>query len=112
MNRGEIWWASLPAPIGSEPGFRRPLLIIQSDALNRSRISTIIAVVITSNLKLSIAPGNVVLSRKNTGLPKKSVANVSQIITIDKSFLSEKIGTLSPDILKEVDAGIRLALSI
>ncbi|NOR11978.1 MAG: type II toxin-antitoxin system PemK/MazF family toxin [Candidatus Aminicenantes bacterium] len=112
MNRGEIWWATLPVPSGSEPGFRRPLLIIQSDTFNRSRISTVIAVVITSNLKLSEAPGNVVLSRKNTGLPKKSVANVSQIVTIDKSFLSKRAGILSPDILKEVDAGIRLALSV
>ncbi len=112
MNRGEIWWATLPAPSGSEPGFRRPLLIIQSDAFNRSRISTVIAVAITSNLNLSGAPGNVTLSRKNTGLPKKSVANVSQIVTIDKSLLAERAGTLNPDILKEIDAGIRLALSI
>ena len=112
MNRGEIWWATLPSPKGSEPGFRRPLLIVQSDAYNRSRIRTVIAVTITSNLKLSDAPGNVVLSRKNTGLPKKSVANVSRIVTIDKSFLSERAGTLSPAILKEVDAGLRLTLSI
>jgi mRNA interferase MazF len=112
INRGEIWWATLPAPSGSEPGFRRPLLIIQSDTFNRSRISTVIAAVITSNLKLSDAPGNVVLSRKNTGLPKKSVANVSQIVTIDKSFLSKRAGILSPDILREVDSGIRLVLSI
>lgn len=112
MNRGEIWWATLPAPKGSEPGFRRPLLIVQSDVFNRSRISTVIAVVITSNLRLSNAPGNVVLSRKNTGLPKKSVANVSQIVTIDKLFLSDRMGTLSPAILKEIDAGIRLAFSI
>lgn len=112
MNRGEIWWATLPRPSGSEPGFRRPLLIVQSDAFNRSQISTVITVVITSNLRLSSAPGNVVLSRTNTGLPKKSVANISQIVTIDKSFLSEKVGTLEPSILKEVDAGIRLALSV
>ena len=112
MNRGEIWWATLPAPTGSELGFQRPILIIQSDAFNRSRISTVIAVVITSNLRLSNAPGNVVLSRKNTGLPKISVANVSQIVTIDRSFLSEKAGTISPDNLKEVEAGIRLALSV
>jgi mRNA interferase MazF len=112
MNRGEIWWATLPRPSGSEPGFRRPLLIVQSDAFNRSQISTVMTVVITSNLRLSSAPGNVVLPRKSTGLPKKSVANVSQIITIDKSFLSKKSGSLNPNILKEVDSGIRLALSI
>lgn len=111
MKRGEIWWANLPTPRGSEPGFQRPLLIIQSDAFNRSRISTVIAVAITSNLNLSGAPGNVVLSRKNTGLPKKSVANVSQIVTIDKSFFTKRAGVLNLDILKEVEAGIRLALS-
>lgn len=112
MNRGEIWWATLPASTGSEPGFRRPVLIIQSDAFNRSRISTVIAVVITSNLKLTNAPGNVVLSRKNTGLPKKSVVNVSQIVTIDKSFFTKRAGILKQDILNEVEAGIRLALSL
>jgi len=112
MQRGEIWWAVLPSPSASEPGYRRPLLIVQSDDFTRSRISTVIAVVITSNLRLSEAPGNVLLSRKSSGLPKKSVANVSQLITVDKSFLTEKAGSLSPQILQDVEAGIRLVLSL
>ena len=110
--RGEIWWAKLPAPIASKPGYKRPLLIIQSDDFNRSRINTVIAAVITSNLRLSEAPGNVLLSKKDSNLPKKSVANVSQLITVDKSFLTEKVGKLNPDKFKDVEAGIRLVLSL
>jgi mRNA interferase MazF len=112
MLRGEIWWAVLPRPQRSEPGYRRPLLIIQSDDFNRSRISTVIAAVITSNLRLAQAPGNVILSKKASGLPKKSVVNVSQMINIDRAFLKEKGGDLSPLIMQEVDEGIRLVLSL
>jgi mRNA interferase MazF len=112
MLRGEIWWATLPSPTASEPGYRRPLLIIQSDDFNRSRINTVIAVVITSNLRLAEAPGNVVLSKKDTNLPKKSVANVSQLITVDKSFLTERVGKISSTKLEEVEAGVRLVLSL
>jgi mRNA interferase MazF len=112
MLRGEVWWATLPSPTASEPGYRRPLLIIQSDDFNRSRINTVIAVVITSNLLLAEAPGNVLLSKKDTSLPKKSVANVSQLITVDKSFLTEKVGSVSSHKLREIEAGIRLVLSL
>ena len=112
MLRGEIWWATLPSPTASEPGYSRPLLIIQSDDFNRSRINTVIAVVITSNLRLAEAPGNVVLSKKDTNLPKKSVANVSQLITVDKSFLTERVGKISSTKLVEVEAGVRLVLSL
>lgn len=112
MLRGEIWWATLPSPAASEPGYSRPLLIIQSDDFNRSRINTVIAVVITSNLRLAEAPGNVVLSKKDTNLPKKSVANVSQLITVDKSFLTERVGKISSTKLVEVEAGVRLVLSL
>lgn len=112
MQRGEIWWATLPSPTASEPGYRRPLLIIQSDDFTRSRISTVIGVVVTSNLRLADAPGNVLLPQKSSGLPKRSVANVSQLITVDKSFLTEKVGTLSPQKLREVEEGVRLALSL
>jgi len=112
MQRGEIWWAALPAPPGSEPSYKRPLLIVQSDDFNRSRIHTVIAVVITSNLNLSDAPGNVYLSRRRSGLPKDSVANVSQLITVDKSFLIERAGKLRASELLEVEAGVRLVLSI
>jgi mRNA interferase MazF len=112
IGRGEIWWASLPAPVASEPGFRRPLLVIQSNDFNQSRISTVIAAVITSNLRLVDAPGNVLLSKKESGLPKKSVVNVSQLITVDKSFLTEKICNIGTLKLKEVEAGIRLVISL
>ena len=112
MQRGEIWWATLPSPTASEPDYKRPLLIIQSDDFTPSRIKTVIAVVITSNLRLANAPGNVLLSRKSSSLPKRSVANVSQLITVDKSFLTEKAGRLSPQKLKEVEAGLRLVLSL
>ncbi len=94
MERGDVWWAHLPDPIASEPGFNRPVLVIQSDTFNRSRIRTIIAVVLTSNLRLSEAPGNVLIPASETGLPKDSVANVSQVITIVRSFLTENCGKL------------------
>jgi len=112
MERGDVWWAHLPDPIASEPGFKRPVLVIQSDAFNRSRIRTIIAVVLTSNLRLAEAPGNVLISASETGLPKDSVANVSQVITIDRSFLTENCGKLSSRILRSVEEGLRLALSL
>jgi mRNA interferase MazF len=112
ITRGEIWWASLPSPSASEPSYRRPLLIIQSDDFNQSRISTAIAAVITSNLRLAEAPGNVLLSKKDSGLPKKSVVNVSQLITVDKSYFAEKAGRIEPHKLQEVETGIRLVLSL
>ena len=110
MYRGEIWWATLPEPIGSEPGYRRPVLIVQNDGFNRSSIQTVIVVVITSNIELAEAPGNVLLSKKATGLPRDSVANVSQVITLDKSFLTERVGSLSEDLQEEVDEGLRLVM--
>ena len=112
MQRGEIWWAVLPRPKRSEPGYRRPLLIIQSDDFNRSRINTVIAAVITSNMHLAQAQGTVVLSKKSSGLPRKSVVNVSQLITLDKAFLKEKAGGLPLEIIQDVDTGIRLVLSL
>jgi len=112
IKRGEIWWATLPGPSGSAPGYRRPVLIVQSNEFNRSRIETIIAIVITSNTRLAQAPGNVFLPRKVTHLPKDSVANVSQIITIDKRFVTERIGTLAQTYLEQVEIGLRLVLSL
>lgn len=112
IQRGEIWWADLPEPTGSEPGFRRPVLIIQSDDFNRSRIATAIVVVITSNLKLAGAPGNVFLPQKATGLSKDSVANISQVLTIDKGFLSQKIGDLPDYLLEQVEVGLRLVMNL
>ena len=112
MRRGEIWWGSLPEPTGSGPGFRRPLLIVSANSFNDSRIGTVLAAVITSNLRLADAPGNVRLPTKGAGLAKASVANVSQIITVDKTFLTERIGRLNSRLLAEVDDGLRLVLSI
>jgi len=112
MERGTVWWAQLPEPIASEPGFRRPVIIIQSNAFNRSRIRTIVAVVLTSNLRLADAPGNVLIPVTDSGLPKDSVANVSQIITLDRTFLTEKFGRMPSRIMKAVDDGIRLVLSL
>jgi mRNA interferase MazF len=110
MYRGEIWWASLPNPIGSEPGYRRPVLIVQDDIFNQSLISTVIVVIITSNTKLAEAPGNALLPSEATGLPKDSVANVSQVFTVDKAFLVERIGTLPGYLQEEVDEGLRSIL--
>ncbi len=110
VYRGEIWWANLPEPIGSEPGYRRPVLIVQDDAFNSSQIRTTIAVVITSNLNLAQAPGNILLPKKITDLPRDSVANVSQLVTIDKAFLTERVGVLTRDLIEQVDDGLRLVL--
>lgn len=112
MNRGEIWWASLPDAAGSSPGFRRPILIVQSDAFNGSNIHTIIVLALTGNLKLANAPGNVLVTVQQSSLPRDSVINVSQILTIDKRFLSEYVSTLSPKTMQHVEAGMRLVLSL
>ena len=111
-RRGEIWWARLPTPRRSEPGYRRPVIVLQSDAFNRSKIRTVVAAVITSNIELADAPGNVSLTRKQSGLPRNSVVNVSQIVTIDKSYLAERVGRLAAKHLTAVDAGVRLVLDL
>jgi len=110
MEQGEIWWASLPEPAGSEPGYRRPVVIVQGDAFNRSRIRTIVCVAVTSNLALADAPGNVLLPKDVAGLPRDSVANVSQVITLDRNFLIERAGRLPVDLLEEILDGIELVL--
>ncbi|WP_390457886.1 type II toxin-antitoxin system PemK/MazF family toxin [Planctomicrobium piriforme] len=112
MHRGEIWWADLGEPRGSEPGFRRPVLIIQSDIFNSSRINTVLAAIITSNQQRAAAPGNVLLSRKASGLPQVSVVNVSQLVTVDKAFLSIRIRKLNSELMTEVDAGLSLVLGL
>jgi mRNA interferase MazF len=110
ISQGEIWWADLPAPSGSGPGFRRPVVIVQGDALNQSRIATAICVPLTSNLKWALAPGNVSLSARLTGLPKDSVANVSQIISLHKSLLNERVSKLPRPKLELLFSGIDLVL--
>lgn len=110
ISQGEIWWAELPAPVGSGPGLRRPVVIVQGDALNRSRIATVVCVPLTSNLKWALAPGNVHLKTRHTGLPKDSVANVSLIVSLDKALLTERVGKLPPSTLQLVLAGIDTVL--
>jgi mRNA interferase MazF len=112
VNRGEIWWAELSEPKKSEPGYKRPLVIIQSNSFNKSNINTTICAVITSNLKLADAPGNIILNPKTSGLPKDSVINISQIITIDKSFLIEKVGELTNKQINRLENSLKLILSL
>jgi len=109
MIKGEIWWASLPNdPYGSEPGKHRPVLIIQNDLFNRSDIRTTICAVITSNMKLSMMPGNITLEKGDSGLDKTSVINFSQIATIDKTRLIEQISMLPKKYIEKINENIRL----
>lgn len=110
ISQGEIWWAELPEPKGSGPGFRRPVIVVQCDAFNRSRIATVVCVPLTSNLKWAAAPGNLSLPSRLTGLPKDSVANVSQIVTVDKGILKARVGKIPKAKLDLVLAGIGLVL--
>lgn len=111
-RRGAVWWAELAEPSGSEPGFRRPVVLVSSDAYNGSAIRTVVAVVLTSNLRLADAPGNVRVRAREAGLPKESVANVSQVITVDKAFLVERVGQLKPQTLDQIADGLRLVLDL
>jgi mRNA interferase MazF len=108
--QSEIWWADLGEPIGSAPGYRRPVLIVQCDAINQSRIGTVVCVPLTSNLKWADAPGNVLLADSVTGLDRDSVANVSQIVTVDKQQLIQHVGRVSRRQLDLVLAGIDIIL--
>lgn len=110
ISQGDIWWADLPDPTGSGPGFRRPVVVVQGDALNQSRIGTVVCIAITSNLKWSKAPGNVMLLPSLTGLSRDSVANVSQIVTLDKTLLAERIGRLPRAQLGLILSGIDVVL--
>lgn len=106
ISQGEVWWADLPVPVGSVPGFRRPVVVVQGDAFNRSRIATVVSVPLTSSLRWGDAPGNVSLSARLTGLPKDSVANVSQIVSLDKDLLTERVGKLPRSKVELILAGI------
>ena len=110
VAQGEVWWASLSEPAGTGPGFRRPVIVVQGDHLNRSKIATVVCVPLTSNPIWAEAPGNVLLQSKLLGLPKDSVANVSQIITVDREFLTERCGRLPPKKLALVMSGIDVVL--
>ena len=102
VQLGEVWWAELPGPTGSRPGYRRPVLVVQSNDFDRSRIQTVVVVAITSNMRLAAAPGNVAIGRRGTGLPRESVVNVSQTLTLDKRRLTDKAGLLSASKMREV----------
>ena len=110
ISQGEVWWADIGEPIGSASGFRRPVVVVQSDAMNRSRIGTVVCVPMTSNLKWADAPGNVLLNANLTGLPRDSVANVSLIVALDKNQLTERSGKLPRQQLETVLNGINVIL--
>jgi mRNA interferase MazF len=112
ISRGDIWWADFGDPDGSEPGYRRPVVVMQSNYLNQTSLNTVIVVSLTGNLTRAALPGNVLLSKRKTGLSKDSVANVTQVSTVDRNILIEKCGHLDPDALGRVAAGVRLALDL
>ena len=112
MRRGEVWWADLPEPMGSGPGYRRPVLVIQSDEFNRSQIQTVIVAAITSNLHLANAPGNVSCGRAETGLPKDSVVNVSALLTVDRDLLVERVRELPERLVRRVESGLKVVLDL
>ncbi len=112
MKRGEIWWANLPPAVGSGPGYRRPVLVVQSNAFNESKISTVLVAVVTSNLALSNAPGNIRLRKSDSGLSKASVVNVSQIVTLDRQFLSKRVRSLKSGVMQRVNEGLELVLGL
>ena len=112
VARREVWWADLDEPRESEPGFRRPILIVQADAFNRSRLRTVIGVALSSNTRLLDAPGNVLLQPASTGLPRDSVANVTQLLTIDEDYLTDRAGQVSRKLMARVESGLRLVLAL
>lgn len=112
VARGDIWWIDLPDPVASAPGGTHPALIIQANAFNRSRISTVLAAVVTSNMRLGELPGNVAVSARDSDLKKPSVVNVSQIITVDRTFLRSRAGRLRPEAMERVEQGLKLILGL
>ena len=112
VARGEVWWADLRDPVASSPGGTHPVLVVQANAFNRSRLSTVVAVVITSNLGLADMPGNVRVPARESGLPRPSVVNVTQVITADKSFLRSRAGRLKPETLERVEHGLSVLLGL
>ncbi len=111
IQQGEVWWADLSEPSGSGPGFRRPILVIQGNPFNESKISTVVCIPLTSNLKWASAPGNLLLKKRATGLTKDSVANISQIVSLDKNVLTEKSGRVSDSSLKQIFNGLDIVFN-
>lgn len=112
VQRGELWWADLGSPRGSAPALRRPILVAQADSFNRSRLGTVVVLSLTTNMRLATAPGNVVVRPRGTGLRQPSVVNVTQVSTLDRRFLLERIGRIGPQEMQRVDAGVRLVLGL
>ena len=112
IRRGQIWWAELADPRGSEPGFRRPVVVVQADAFNKSCISTVLVAAITSNLQLGDAPGNFALSKRDSQLPRRPVVNVSQVLTLDRRYLVDSVGTLPDHVMEQIAAGLRTVLAL
>ncbi len=112
MKRGEIWWADLANPVGSGPGYKRPVLVVQANPFNASRIATVIVATITSSLALAEAPGNVRIGKSDSGLPQPSVVNVSQVITLDRALLTSKVKTLAGATMDKVDSGLKLVFGL
>jgi mRNA interferase MazF len=112
MKRGEIWWASLSAPTGSGSGFKRPVVIVQSNPFNQSRIATVVAAIVTSNMALADAPGNVRVAKGESGLRKPSVVNVSRLVTLDRELLTQRVRALPADTMGAIDEGLRLVLGL
>lgn len=110
ISQGEVWWADIPPPTGSGPGFRRPVLVVQGDPFNRSRLATVVCVPLTTNLRWADAPGNVALAARTTKLPKDSVANVSQVVALDKGLLNERVGKMPRAKVELVLSGIDVVL--
>jgi mRNA interferase MazF len=112
LRRGEVWWANLPPPAGSGPGMRRPVVVVQSNAFNESSISTVVVATINSNLALSAAPGNVRINKSVSGLSKASVVNVSQVLTLDRNYLTQRVKSLPTKILSQINNGLNLCLGL
>ena len=112
MRRGEIWWADFGVPVGSEPGYRRPVLVVQADSFNQSKIATVIVIPLTKNLQLAAAPGNVVCSARQTGLCARSVVNVSQLAAVNRNRLTEQVGAVPGALLHRIEDGVRLVLGL
>lgn len=112
MRRGELWWADLPDPTGSEPGFKRPVIVLSANPYNESALETVIVAIVTSNLALGAAPGNVRVSASESGLKRPSVINVTQLFTVNKSRLRTRVRLLPSAVLNELEAGLKQSLAL
>ena len=110
IEQGDVFWIDMDDPYGSEPGGRRPYVVVQNNMFNMTRINTVVLCAITSNQNQAFSPGNVLLNRREANLPRRSVVNISQVVTLDKQFLSERIGTLSSRRIQEIISGLHLLL--